>query len=283
MTWFRLWIWVALSLAAMVLLQPQWTGSLIWIFGWGTGFVLLTRYFFAPRWMYRGAAFRYFAFFALAPLYAYEFNAVYFFWLILAFELLWHWAEEFHHTGQVLPVLLSGSLLGVLLILYRDSSAPVLLATLTLWFTVPPTQLKTWVQLLFATLIPVVLWWEWNYVFSDPPVWQWPPIQLNTVVWNWWIVPAVSTMLLLRQTVFSWKKANRLNRRRTIAMSFWTLLGAGGALLFGWPEAHALFLFSLSYLLANALFFTKEQRWVSLIIAALLLFEVIQLGQWLVF
>ena len=93
----------------------------------------------------------------------------------------------------------------------------------------------------------------------------------------------MASALLVRQTLFSWKKANRLNRRRTTVMTLWTLIGAVGALLFGWPEAYALLIFSLSYLLANALFFTKEHRWVSLLILVVLIFEALQLSQILVF
>ena len=233
---------------------------------------------FRERWAFKSTNLRYFVFSVFTLLWSVSYEG--FELLIWSFllEIQWQLSENFRTKRNPVWLLNHASITAIILIFgygngYYFGICSLLILLLTIDWR--PLYLLQWFTgFIFPLLVTYFLnangvvdfTFEW---FADYPT------HIN--IW----FPLISLFILtLNQVLYSHRKANQKNKRRTIISLFLFLLGAFGSWQGVGGMAVAIAMLGLSFQVSNALYYTKS-RWyieglaiIMVVYSSLLLFDV---------
>ena len=233
---------------------------------------------FRERWAFKSTNLRYFVFSVFTLLWSVSYEG--FELLIWSFllEIQWQLSENFRTKRNPVWLLNHASIIAIVLVFgygngYYFGICSLLILLLTIDWR-PLFLLQWFTGLVFPLLVTYFLntngvvdfTFEW---FSDYPTYI-----------NIWFPLILLFILTLNQVLYSYRKANQKNKRRTIISLFLFLLGAFGAWQGVGGIAVAIAMLGLSFQVSNALYYTKS-RWyiegialIMVVYSSLLLFDV---------
>jgi hypothetical protein len=233
---------------------------------------------FRERWAFKSTNFRYLIFAVFTLLWSVSHEGYEFLIWSFLLELQWQFSENFRTKKNPVWLLNHASLTALVLIFSAGNgyffgicSLLILLRTVN-W---RPLYLLQWlIGLSFPLLVTYLLSTNGFVDVTFEWVTNYPT---NITIW----LPLVLLFILtLNQVLYSYRKANQTNKRRTLLSLFLFVLGALGAWQGVGAMALAMAMLGLSFQLSNALYYSKP-RWylegialIMVVYSSLLLFDV---------
>lgn len=233
---------------------------------------------FRERWAFKSTNFRYLIFAVFTLLWSVSHEGYEFLIWSFLLELQWQFSENFRTKKNPVWLLNHASLTALVLIFSAGNgyffgicSLLILLRTVN-W---RPLYLLQWlIGLSFPLLVTYLLSTNGFVDVTFEWVTNYPT---NITIW----LPLVLLFVLtLNQVLYSYRKANQTNKRRTLLSLFLFVLGALGAWQGVGAMALAMAMLGLSFQLSNALYYSKP-RWylegialIMVVYSSLLLFDV---------
>ena len=223
------------------------------------------------RWAFKGTQFRFLVFILFLFPYVSEFTA---YTLVLGGMLLetnWQFAEYFRRRKNPIWVLHIGTLSALGWLLFPEGGFYIAAGSLVSLLLLSGFNLRTLLQVLVAFFIPISLPLFFSsssssLYFSIPELQTLPP--------EWWVLPGIVFLLTIHQFTVSYRKANNLNKLRSLIALLWIILGSILAQFVGGEGGFVLLVLGLSYQGANALYYFRRRTLVEIIFALLLLYSV---------
>lgn len=236
-------------------------------------FGTLSWYFFRERWAFKGTTFRFLLYALLALLWSIEFIS---YSLILASFLLeanWQFIENFRLRKNVFWLLNSASLSALYWIFFPDGGWFVAFGTFVTLVLVGQLNAKNYLQWIsgFAliSVVPIAIGWVKGYDLIYGP-----SVPVNTPL-EWFVVPSLLFLLTINQFFISYRKANNLNKSRSLLALFWMVFGSGLVVVEHGMGGIVLIITGLSYQGANALYYIKRRIAANIVFLILLVYSLV--------
>ena len=233
---------------------------------------------FRERWAFKSTNFRYLIFAVFTLLWSVSHEGYEFLIWSFLLELQWQFSENFRTKKNPVWLLNHASITALVVIFSAGNgyffgicSLLILLRTVN-W---RPLYLLQWLMgLSFPLLVTYLLSTNGFVDVTFEWITNYPT---NITIW----LPLVLLFILtLNQVLYSYRKANQTNKRRTLLSLFLFVLGALGAWQGVGAMALAMAMLGLSFQLSNALYYSKP-RWylegialIMVVYSSLLLFDV---------
>lgn len=223
---------------------------------------LLSWTVFRDRWLRKSKAFRFLAFPVLVAYALAEVDPVRFLAVALALELNWHWAEYFRRSRNVFWILNNSALLGVLYAIYPAEAVFVALLSVFTWLTTAQLAPRSFLQWVFSLLLSAISASSLAVLFGfSQTVLGLPNFEKPSVPLLWWLFPGVVFLVTLYQSSLSFRRANNLNKARSLIASFWVVASLVSGAFLGLDAPYAALVLGLSYQVANAWHYIQRRRY----------------------
>jgi len=227
---------------------------------------------YSERWAFKGTQFRFVVFVLFVFPYVSEFTAYSLVVGGMLVETNWQFAENFRRRRNPIWVLHMGTLSALGWLLFPAGGYYIGVGSLIALLLLGGLNIRTLLQALVAFFIPVsvplFLSSSADATYFSPPVLQQVPPE-------WWILPALVFLMTIHQFTVSYRKANNLNKLRSLIAFTWIVIGALLAQFIGGEGGFVLLILGLSYQGANALYYFRRRTLVEIIFAILLAFSLV--------
>ena len=237
------------------------------------GMGALSWFSFRDRWAFKGTTFRFLIYALLTLLWSVEFIS---YSLVLASFLLeanWQFIENFRLRKNAFWLLNSATVSALYWIFFPEGGWFVALGTLLALGFVGQLEIKNYLQWLlgFSLLaaIPVAIGWVNGYDL----IYSWS-IPVNTPL-EWFVVPALIFVLTINQFFISYRKANNLNKSRSLLALAWVVVGTLLVIFEHGMGGIVLIITGLTYQGANALYYIQRRIAANIVFLVLLIYSLV--------
>ena len=233
---------------------------------------LLCWTFFKDRWTFKGSQFRFLVTLLFIVLWSSEFVSHTFLVAALVLESNWQFTENFRRRRNPIWIFHSTMLSALTIIFFSPDAWFIAVASFATLIIVGKPQIINILQWVFgfvlAIIVPLLL--SRNFF----PDFQYRTPEIQEVPMEWWVVPGLVLLITLNQFMIFYRKADNLNKSRSLLALIWTLLGAVFAFLVGGDGGFVLVLLGLSYQASYAMYYFKHRGWVEIGFLLLLMYSV---------
>jgi hypothetical protein len=218
----------------------------------------LTKIMFRERWAYKSTNFRYFVFAVFTLLWSATHEGYELLIWSFLLEIQWQFSENFRIKKNAVWLLNHASISALVLIFSSGNGYFFGICSLLILLRIVTWRPLHVLQWLIGFLFPLLI----AYLLSTNG--------LMNITFEWvtdyptnihiWLPLGLLFILTLHQVVYSYRKANQTNKRRSLLSLFLFLLGALGAWFGVGTMATAIAMLGLSFQVSNALYYSKP-RW----------------------
>jgi len=233
---------------------------------------LLCWMFFKDRWTFKGSQFRFLVAVLFVILWSSEFVSHTFLVAALVLESNWQFTENFRRRRNPVWIFHSAMLSALTLIFFSHDAWFIGVASFVALLIVGKPQLANLLQWIFGFGLVIILPLLLSQNFF--PDFQYRTPEIQEVPVEWWVVPALVLLITLNQFTIFYRKADNLNKSRSLLALTWTLLGVLFASLIGGEGGFVLVLLGLSYQASYAMYYFKRKGWIEIGFLLLMIYSV---------
>ncbi|MGB1183913.1 MAG: hypothetical protein ACPG4S_02035 [Schleiferiaceae bacterium] len=227
---------------------------------------------YTERWAFKGTLFRFLAVLPLLFPYVSEFTAYSLVFGGMILETNWQFAEYFRRRRNPIWVLHIGTLSALGWFLFPEGGFYIAAGSLVSLLLLGGLNVRTLLQVLVAFFVPISL--PLFFSSASSSLYFTLP-ELRTVPPEWWLLPGLVFVLTIHQFTISYRKANNLNKLRSLIALTWIILGSLIAQFIGGEGGFVLLVLGLSYQGANALYYFRRRTLAEIIFALMLLYSIV--------
>ena len=233
---------------------------------------LLCWTFFKDRWAFKGSQFRFLVAVLFVILWSSEFVSHTFLMAALILESNWQFTENFRRRRNPVWILHSAMLSALTIIFISHDAWFIGVASFITLVIVGKPQVIHVLQWIFGFVLAIIVPLMLSRKFF--PDFQYTMPEMQEVPLEWWIVPALVLLLSLNQFITFYRKADNLNKSRSLLAVIWTVLGVLFAFVVGGEGGFVLVLLGLSYQASYAMYYFKRRTWVEIGLLLLMIYSV---------
>jgi hypothetical protein len=233
---------------------------------------LLCWTFFKDRWAFKGSQFRFLVAVLFVILWSSEFVSHMFLIAALILESNWQFTENFRRRRNPVWILHSAMFSALTIIFISHDAWFIGVASFIMLIIVGKPQVIHVLQWIFGFVLAIIVPLMLSRKFF--PDFQYTMPEMQEVPLEWWIVPALVFLLSLNQFITFYRKADNLNKSRSLLAVIWTVLGVLFAFLVGGEGGFVLVLLGLSYQASYAMYYFKRRTWVEIGFLLLMIYSV---------
>lgn len=249
---------IALAVAAYAL---QSLPTLEWVFVYSLFaiFALGAWTIFRDRWLHKNQAYRFLAISIFLPILIAELTLYKIILLAMAGESIWHWAEFYRRQRNPFWLMATAFVNALLYALFPEEALFFGLLTVLIFFTVGQLNGRAVLQALLAATISygTAAFFVHEFTGALPPLFTAAPPAIPLSAWS---IPVAALLLVAYQTTLSFRRANNLNKTRSLVALIWVVLSFVWSAFFGAEGPYIIGLLGLSFLMHNALHYTQRRR-----------------------
>ncbi len=227
---------------------------------------------FKDRWAFKGSQFRFLVAVLFVILWSSEFVSHTFLIAALVLESNWQFTENFRRRRNPVWIFHSAMFSALTIIFISHDAWFIGVASFITLIIVGKPQVIHVLQWIFGFVLAIIVPLMLSRNFF--PDFQYTMPEMQEVPLEWWIVPALVLLLTLNQFITFYRKADNLNKSRSLLAVMWTVLGVLFAFLVGGEGGFVLVLLGLSYQASYAMYYFKRRSWVEIGFLLLMIYSV---------